>query len=39
MAAKIGREQKNMAIIKASMAVGLLMCFGFAYILFEIMGL
>lgn len=33
------RRQRSITIIKTSLALGILMCLGFAYLMFEIMAL
>ncbi|MEZ0391829.1 MAG: hypothetical protein ACAH59_06420 [Pseudobdellovibrionaceae bacterium] len=35
----LAKRQKNMRIVKASMFLGTLMCLGFVYVMFELMGL
>lgn len=36
---KLERQQKNISIIKTSLIMGTLMFFGFAYLMFNVMGL
>lgn len=36
---RLERKQKNMSIIKTSLFVGTLMCLGFVYLAFNIMGM
>ena len=39
MANRLERRQKNIGIISTSMIFGLLMFFGFVWVMFEIMGM
>jgi|GEM_PF-3489932 len=38
MTNRLEKEQKNIGIIKVAMMIGALLCIGFAYMMFNMMG-